>query len=390
MILTAFASVRFSKSVTQARDVAVGSDTDDNGLAHGHAQASEDVMRPMTRNEAKEAKERKKRKLEIQQTMEALIGAVRRDPSLLQQPEFSPLREFGSEILADPLRYPVAQPSCVAGTHTVNPQELPPLTAGLADKLFRREPLSGVGVPSNELPIVQVLQLADTMRKFGNQTVKQYCADVVDGDSKLLAVRFNTALNASMVLIHEGTYLRLIDYVPIYYNYNDKEDLRAFLLVKQFSVVGRADIDSSLVGARPQQFVVTKTPVASSESDESNGEESTSDDSSAKGESVEGCHGQLCSMYGTSFIECITKCIPVNSLVLSDIASNNPFVDRPVEEMTAKQKKHLLFYWYATNVYHITGKGNNAKLPECLEDAIRRRIPEPPGMSLVGFKRSER
>ena len=101
-ILTAFASVRFSKSVTQVRATAVGSGNDHNGLVHGHDQASKDVTHLMTRNEVKEAKERKKRKLEIQETMEALIGAVQRDPSLLQKPWCVPLSRplCGMSLLA--------------------------------------------------------------------------------------------------------------------------------------------------------------------------------------------------------------------------------------------------------------------------------------------------
>jgi hypothetical protein len=47
--------------------------------------------------------------------------------------------------------------------------------------------------------------------------------------------------------------------------------------------------------------------------------------------------------------------------------------------MNPKEKRFLLYYWYATSVYQFRGKGNRVNLPNCLVWAIRALYPEPSG-----------
>jgi hypothetical protein len=35
----------------------------------------------------------------------------------------------------------------------------------------------------------------------------------------------------------------------------------------------------------------------------------------------------------------------------------------------------MLYWWYATNVYSLSGKGHRGKLPDCLEYAIKKHFP---------------
>ena len=41
----------------------------------------------------------------------------------------------------------------------------------------------------------------------------------------------------------------------------------------------------------------------------------------------------------------------------------------------------MMYWWYATNVYSLCGKGNRGKLPDCLEYAIKKTYPEPEGVA---------
>jgi len=49
------------------------------------------------------------------------------------------------------------------------------------------------------------------------------------------------------------------------------------------------------------------------------------------------------------------------------------------------EKRNMLYWWYATNVFLICGKGCRGPLPECLVYAIRCRYPNPKGVPYAGF-----
>jgi hypothetical protein len=85
------------------------------------------------------------------------------------------------------------------------------------------------------------------------------------------------------------------------------------------------------------------------------------------------CDGSTCSKYGLRFDRCVTECFPVDHLILTEIARSNPFVDMEVSQMENNNRRFILYHWYATNIYNMTGKGNRAKLPDCLIAAIRAK-----------------
>ena len=51
-----------------------------------------------------------------------------------------------------------------------------------------------------------------------------------------------------------------------------------------------------------------------------------------------------------------------------------------VNQMANTHKRNLLYYWYATNIYSIRGRGFRRRLPVCLVDAVRAAFPEPDGV----------
>jgi hypothetical protein len=76
----------------------------------------------------------------------------------------------------------------------------------------------------------------------------------------------------------------------------------------------------------------------------------------------------------------------VNSKIVVEIARENPFCTMGVEEMENSHKRFILYYWYVTNVYSITGSKNRAKLPKCLVLAIRQRFPNPINTPYIEFQ----
>ena len=93
---------------------------------------------------------------------------------------------------------------------------------------------------------------------------------------------------------------------------------------------------------------------------------------------------RMCSRFGIFFEDCICNCIPVESLSLTDIAKQCHFVTMPVEEMDNSKKRNVLYWWYATNIYHICGKDIRGELPDCLLSHIRKIYPSP---TFTGFKK---
>ena len=46
----------------------------------------------------------------------------------------------------------------------------------------------------------------------------------------------------------------------------------------------------------------------------------------------------------------------------------------------------MFFWWYATNVFSISGKGHCEKMPECLEYDIRDNYPNADGVPYKGHR----
>ena len=91
-------------------------------------------------------------------------------------------------------------------------------------------------------------------------------------------------------------------------------------------------------------------------------------------------------MYGISFVHCVTRCFPVESRSLENIARGCAFADKAVAVMTNSEKRFLLYYWYATNIYSITGRHNRKKLPQCIELKVRERFPD---QHFTGFRAAD-
>jgi len=92
-------------------------------------------------------------------------------------------------------------------------------------------------------------------------------------------------------------------------------------------------------------------------------------------------------MYGIHFLNCVCDAIPVEKLDLGAIHQDCYFSTTELTHMPNNQKRNMICWWYATNIYNIAGRGNIDKLPLCLEYLVRQLYPNPDGEAYTGCKR---
>ena len=70
---------------------------------------------------------------------------------------------------------------------------------------------------------------------------------------------------------------------------------------------------------------------------------------------------------------------------LEDIADKFYATTMPVEAMANNLKRNMLYWYYATEVYHVRGWLDRKPLPTCLVFCIRFIYPNDEGERYVGF-----
>lgn len=202
----------------------------------------------------------------------------------------------------------------------------------------------------------------------------------VDGDKGTITVKLNTCLNLSSSLIQSGLVLKMVECHPIYFNFYDYTDRRVMFLLSNFEVVALEPVAKELL-QRPadedRQVVNNRKQVVSKRKwnrDQSNLEEQ----SSVKDDTGVVRNECACAklLDGT---ECVLETWPADSLAINQLAHDNPWAEREAHAMSLSQKRFLLYYWYATIVFHVIGPRNRVKLPDCILQAVRNRFPEADG-----------
>ena len=93
---------------------------------------------------------------------------------------------------------------------------------------------------------------------------------------------------------------------------------------------------------------------------------------------------RLCSKHGMNMITCICKSCPAKDLDLQTLKEDCYFATTAVDNMTNSQKRCMIYWWYATNIYSICGKRQHMMLPDCLVQMVRNTYPELDG-NYTGF-----
>ena len=71
------------------------------------------------------------------------------------------------------------------------------------------------------------------------------------------------------------------------------------------------------------------------------------------------CNGDFCTHYGVKFNRCLREVFPVREHRMDELVSSNFWMNGKVTEyLTNKEKRFVLYCWYAINIYHTCGLGN--------------------------------
>jgi hypothetical protein len=167
----------------------------------------------------------------------------------------------------------------------------------------------------------------------------------------------DSTLNSQATLLEEGTIVKLESFFRIYFNFDDKTSMECALLVKNFSVLGMKPVSSHLLGQPESRLSMSKKmDCPKSESDPVDPDSPVTEGKDAEANiPVIKCNGKVCSNHGIQFVACVTECIPVTDVFLTAVAKECVFTTKPVPDMTPKEKRFLLYYWYATSVYNLEG-----------------------------------
>ena len=337
------------------------------------------------------------------ESMNAILDAVEERPELWQTPELSHLREFILNVESHPESFPL--PSLHRRDTGEDHTSSSLLTKGFASTLYSGTSFQQSGNTCISRPVVLVIRKGerkvsycklnnDRMNSYTQYFTTQYTLDVTDGDGQAITCKINTGLNHKMSNIAEGSVLQLESFAPIYFNWDPdahRQDKQyCCILVHRFVMVGQQRIEQHHEPPRVPHvsLPVTETEIAKQVNDTDNGDHdsgnnqsssSSPDSSSSEGpneEELRNCNGRFCSLYGVAFIRCVTVCFPVNTRNLENIARICPFADQEVNQMNNSKKRFLLYYWYATNIYSITGRHNRKRMPPCLELKVREQFPD--------------
>lgn len=289
--------------------------------------------------------------------MNNIIDAIREEKDIWKRQDLDRLRSFVCEVVAKPTEFPLQVDLEKRGNNLE-------LTKGFATALYEKKLES-----SANNPVVQVY--AVTSRKVevsgianhGKHYTLRYTVEAIDGDHKVVVLVMNSCLNSIMGTLEIGHIIQLTDFVPIYRSVDDGNQHNCRILANSYDILALTNV--------PEEFY--KPDVAPSEA-------TVSVEKNPSVEDVSKCNGYFCSINGVTFLKCISELKDPKSIELGTIARDNPFVDIEVEKMKNSEKRFILYYWYATNIYKVSGKSNRLELPDCLTTAIRNLYPEEDGV----------
>eukprot|EP00732_Lithocolla_globosa_P000707 Lithocolla_globosa_v1_NODE_262_length_4766_cov_108.495648.p1 type:complete len:320 gc:universal NODE_262_length_4766_cov_108.495648:2215-3174(+) len=99
------------------------------------------------------------------------------------------------------------------------------------------------------------------------------------------------------------------------------------------------------------------------------------------------CHGQFCSVGGLLFRRCVTTQQEIDFRELTDVCwfYDNLAYATP-EQCPANHRRNMLYWWFAVNIYSVTGARNRMKMPICILRYVRRKEPNAPGVPYCGHQ----
>jgi hypothetical protein len=209
----------------------------------------------------------------------------------------------------------------------------------------------------------------------------------VDANENIITIKIASQLFHKARSLHVGSIIELLQYRIVFFQPNNTSPLHVALLLCNFNQRESINLAPHLFSRKPAAAIADLdiSTIDPKKHDESLTPEHCNNRSP---ESIPCCtaENRICSKYMLEFAVCICEAHPVAELVLHEIAKDCCFVSESVCGMTNREKRFLIYWWYATNVYMVTGKHNRVELPRCLVNEIRRLYPNPLDEPYVGYK----
>ncbi|KAL7547980.1 hypothetical protein ACHAWF_017086 [Thalassiosira exigua] len=320
------------------------------------------------KDELRADEEKQSKKEETIAVVEAVLEAIITKPSAWDDPQLENIKSMICTIGRDRDRFPL--PLGEDNTDN-NESAVCALTAGVASLLYKREELN---LTNTTLQITAASSEMKSSKLEGLLVAKQlediphriWKLNAIDADSNVITVRLDSTLNSEGKLLSPGAIINITSAFPVYMNYGDMYDMRCAIVLREFRIIGRRPVPGDLKVA-PARLTV--------EASATHAQDAKVGDCCFH--QPYKCSGELCSVHGIDFAVCLTKAVPIENVSLPKVARECVFVTKELKDMDNRNKRFLLYYYYATSVYQFHGRGNRIDLPECLVSTIRHKFPDP-------------
>lgn len=332
--------------------------------------------KPISQQEKKAADDLAKRKRKQDEEFKNKLLHLKNHPNLWEARENQYLREFFNHVLQHRTSYPfMPGDSCYKPEQSRGKTTRPPsLTKGYIEAIA-----SGADTSFVDYPVLYVLSREtkheeQTFSGFGRKSMEPPPTKIthlrlVDGDGNQMLGRLATDIADQGKQLQQGDIIQLDLYTELAHRINDKTARMPFIFIAKYTPL-------DYVSKPPVKEV--HAPISCNGSTaalkECGAEQSASVDKSDA--PVDCCpSSRYCSMHGISFAICICESIPVQKLDLAAIKEDCYFATDELEKMSNPHKRNMIYWWYATNIYSICGKGKRKELPKCLVHRIRQCYP---------------
>ena len=327
--------------------------------------SSRKVPRGMTQAE-KTASSSRNRKEQLHQQFSHMLHSIQEHPPLYRRPEFQYLRDFVDLVSSNRVIFPEIvgdnhlQLSSVVKNGEVS---ISPPTKGLVQSLAKNTDLTIIDRDFDGRPILQVLSRETMYRqpafkgpsfgKMKHQVPIQFThVRFLDGDNNQFLGRFVVHLTAESRKLKTGDIIRLESYTKMTHCVEEETPKPAVFIAK-FSVIGYNAIPDLDTINDPLTCTISPVGHGSIQGKGPIGTDAMPCETGKCG----------CSMYCVSFVSCICITNPVDRLNLKTVKEDCYFADKELDQMTECEKRCMIYWWDATNIYLICGKNKCLQLP---------------------------
>ena len=315
------------------------------------------------------AKRKRKQDLEFENKLKHIIS----NPTLWGKDSNRYLREFCNTVESNHDLYPHMMGDRDVEIPT-NVGEQYELTKGYIKAISEHKDTTAI----TSSPVLYVLsrkteyedQLFEGFSTKAAPPIKFTHVRLMDGDGNQMYGRFATQISdqGKQLKRDGGDIIRMDIYTEHTHKLNGATSRMPCVFITKYSTVGYRN-------APPVDEVHPPIPANEHPSNDQPPQKKTKS-SDTSDDQVDCCpSNRHCSKHGVSFIVCICDSIPVESLDLLSIKEDCYFATDKMEDMPNNHKRNMLYWYYATNIYSICGKGKRKELPKCLVHKIRQCYP---------------